>query len=169
MALLEDGWWLTCASCEQHVMLDGEDNNDEPFDPVVGGDLVFCRQSCKDAEDARVAHRAAEKEHAIAETERMFPCWPGDRPCPGSQWVPCVTFTFPGGARPVTWYVGDETLRASKVDESAWLTYIEPIWAAHKSQADASPQNVQSCGAFCGEEDRREPAPGAEFGGVDEN
>jgi hypothetical protein len=67
-ALLDAGWWITCAECEHHVSDDGCDDcanervDDQPMPPpVVCGGMVFCSQDCKDDYDAARARDAKYK------------------------------------------------------------------------------------------------------------
>lgn len=54
-ALLEHGWWITCAECDHRVSDDGCDDcaDERDYDspkppPAFLGDLVFCSQDCLD-------------------------------------------------------------------------------------------------------------------------
>lgn len=59
-AYIENGWFMECANCGQHVSDDmTEDDDGNPQVPVFEGTRAYCGQGCKDALETQISEQNA--------------------------------------------------------------------------------------------------------------
>jgi hypothetical protein len=122
-AFIDAGWWQTCNHCGCQVSDDSTDGDDLPHDPVFEGRSLYCTPSCKEAEVAGIANRAALKQEVIDSVLKEWPeaevLWANDHDKDRS-----ATFKFPGAEGVAYWRMGEDTIRLStQGDLPAWEAY----------------------------------------------
>lgn len=128
MALLEDGWWLSCHHC-QHQIREEERDEDEntPLDQVVViGDSVFCNQQCKESQDSEKqksneAFEVFKKKVQAARPDLEFTDFEGEWP-----WITkTACFQFPGSQYGGSVRSDDGEIQWSVAngDKAAWQEY----------------------------------------------
>ena len=153
-ALLDAGWWITCAECQHHVSEEGcDDCADERGDgepmppPVTWGDMVFCSQECMD--DYQQA-RLRDEQWRISMMELAKNTFPGaivmnvwglsGRPKDPEN---SVDLKLPGVENRVNWHPYDPNPKGcvfvSPIDLPAFQKYI----ADHKVRLPRPTDSVQ--------------------------
>lgn len=112
---LDNGYRPFCRHCDTPVFEDGEDEDGNPTEPVFDGEDVYCCQGCKDAEEHDIAERERLKQEVIDGTLAR---WPEAEILRASdhdkdRWV---TLMFEGGKYPITWRLGEDTVRITPCD-----------------------------------------------------
>jgi hypothetical protein len=127
MAMIEQGWRLTCGHCGQEINQDLIDDPESDVLPVVVGDWIFCNRECHDCE---TKDRQQKKEAELAALETAKTKFPGAEVFgyyhDGDR-RETVLIRAPGTQRTARWAIGAETVSAAECDKEAWLTYVASI------------------------------------------
>ncbi|MFC7515046.1 hypothetical protein ACFQUU_08525 [Herbaspirillum sp. GCM10030257] len=129
--LIEDhGWWFECAGCSTRVDSDNFDYaNEQRREAVYVDDVVYCCQSCKASEDARVAEIMRLEDEVTATALEK---WPGITIVHANGHVnrfqnAFVDFSYPGGKYSARWNLGEETVSVVATELEAWNAFASRL------------------------------------------
>lgn len=127
MAMLEQGWRLSCGGCGQEIHGESEDDPETDVIPVVVGDWIYCNCECHDSE---IAERQREQEAEFAALETAKTKFPGAEVFgyySDGRGKKTVNVHAPGTKKPARWVIGADAVSTSECDKDAWVAYVASL------------------------------------------
>ncbi|MGQ7253934.1 hypothetical protein [Vreelandella titanicae] len=127
MAMVEQGWRLSCGHCCQEISQDLIEDPESDVLPVVIADWIYCNQDCHDSE---ITERQRRQDAEIAALDLAKAKFPGAEVFgyyQDSKRLDAVLVKPPGTQRPARWVIGADTVSTAECDKEAWIAYAASI------------------------------------------
>ncbi|MDN3561671.1 hypothetical protein [Vreelandella neptunia] len=127
MAMVEQGWRLSCGHCCQEISQDLIEDPESDVLPVVIADWIYCNQACHDSE---VTERQQKQDAEIAALDTAKAKFPGAEVFgyyQDSERRDAVLVKAPGTQRSARWVIGADTVSTAECDKEAWIAYAASI------------------------------------------